>query len=134
MLTRQEQLLTNSTVSVAAGNAPSNIYTSKAIPWGGEPGWILIVKTPTAMTGTTPSLTIELDLSDNGGAYTRVGGAIAAITAVGVTVIPYFTNSTQGAVVPSYNNTHTYSMQVKGTLAAADNVIPNVSIDLVAMD
>lgn len=134
MITRQEQLLVNSTVSVAAGSAPSNVYTSKPIPWGNEPGWILIVRITGTPTGTTPGLTIEVDLSDNGGAYTRVGGAISAISAAGVTVVPYYTGTTQGAVVPSPTAGHTYSMQVKATLANADNVFGGVTIDFIAMD
>lgn len=132
MLTRQEQILQNQTLSVAAGDTPSNIFTSRQITWGNEAGWVLVLRMGTP-TGTTPSLTLEVDLIDNGGAPTRVGAAIAAFTAAGTYVIPYATGTTQGAISPGTAG-HTYSFQVKGTLAAADNVIPGVFIDLVALN
>lgn len=133
MLTRQQQILQNQSISVAAGDAPSNVFTSNPITWGNEAGWVLIVRMGTP-TGTTPSLTVEIDLSDNGGAYTRVGGAIAAYTAAGTYATAYATGTTQGAIVPAPAAGHTYSFQVKATLAGADNVVPNVFIDLVALN
>lgn len=133
MLTRQEQILQNETVSVASGAVVGTTFTSRPLPWGNEAGWVLIVRMGTP-TGTTPSLTIEVDLSDNGGAYTRVGGAITAYTAAGTYVTAYATGTTQGAIVPSPAAGHTYSFQVKATVANADNVVPNVFIDLVALN
>lgn len=133
MLTRQEQILQNQTISVAAGDAPGNAFISRPITWGNEAGWVLVVRIGTP-TGTTPSLTVEVDLSDNGGAFTRVGGAIAALTAAGTYVFAYATGTTQGALVPAPNASHTYAFQVKAALAGADNVIPNVFIDLVALN
>ena len=123
----------NQTISVAAGDAPANAYTSAPITWGNEAGWVLIVRIGTP-TGTTPTLTVELDLSDNGGAFTRVGGAIAALAAAGTYVFAYATGTTQGAVVPAPVAGHTYAFQVKGTLFGADNVIPGVFIDLIALN
>lgn len=133
MLTRQEQILQNQTISVAAGDAPGNAFISRPITWGNEAGWVLVLRMGTP-TGTTPSLTIEVDLSDNGGAYTRVGAAITALTAGGTYVYAYATGTTQGAIVPSPAAGHTYSFQVKATLAGADNVVPSVFVDLVALN
>lgn len=133
MLTRQEQILQNETISVASGDAPNSIFTSRPITWGNEAGWVLIIRLGTP-TGTTPGLTVEVDLSDNGGAYTRVGGAISAYTAAGTYVVAYATGTTQGAIVPSPSAGHTYSFQVKATLGNADNVFPNVFMDLVALN
>lgn len=133
MLTRQEQIFQNQPVSVASGDVVGTTFTSRPITWGNEAGWVLIVRMGTP-TGTTPSLQVEVDLSDNGGAYTRVGGAITAYSTAGTYVTAYATGTTQGAIVPSPAAGHTYNFQVKATLANADNVIPNVFIDLVALN
>lgn len=133
MLTRQEQILTHEDISPSKTGLGVT-FTSRPIPWGGEPGWILVIRNGAAVTGTTPGAVWELDVSDNGGAYTRVGGAIASqITTVPLTV-PYFTGTTQGAVVASPTAGHTYFMQVKCTIANADNVLSDTTVDLIAMN
>ena len=106
-------------------------WTSAPITISTEVGWALLVRIETAPTGTSPGIVWEVDLNDNGGGYTRVGGAISATTAVGALLVPYYTNSTQGLIITSYNSTHTYSVQVKGTIANADNVFPSVSVDFI---
>lgn len=130
MLTKQVQIMAGQPLK---GSISGTTWTSQPIPWGEEPGWIMVIRTGGSFTGTTPSIVPELDLNDNGGGYTRVGGAISAISAAGLVVVPYFTGTTQGAVVSSYSNTHTYTMQVKLTLNNADNVFPQVWIDLIAL-
>lgn len=129
MLTKQVQIMQAEPLK---GSVSGTTWTSPLIAWGNEPGWIMVIRVAGSPTGTTPSIVPELDIIDNG-VNTRVGGAISAITAAGLTVVPYFTGTTQGAVVPSYNNTHTYQMQVKLTLNNADNVFPQVWIDLIAL-
>jgi hypothetical protein len=132
MLTRQEQILTHEVLSPAATGLGVT-FTSKPIPWGNEPGWILIIRNGAAITGTTPGIIWELDVSDNGGAYTRVGAAIATLSSTVPLTVPYFTGTTQGAVAAGTAG-HTYSMQVKGTIGNADNVATDVTVDLVAMN
>jgi hypothetical protein len=133
MLTRQEQILTHEVLTPSVTGLGTT-YTSKTIPWGNEPGWILIIRNGSAVTGTTPGVVWELDVSDNGGAFTRVGGVIASLSTTVPQAIPYFTGTTQGAVVPSPAAGHTYVMQVKGVFGNADNVAADVTIDLVAMN
>lgn len=115
----------------------SGTFTSQPIPWGNEAGWLLVIRTGAAVTGTTPGITWELDLNDNGGGFVRVGAAIAAVSAAGVLVVPYFTGTTQGPVVPSPvlgAGGHTYVMQVKGVFGATDNVATDISVELVAIE
>jgi hypothetical protein len=118
---------------LSAAQLPSNTYTSTPIPWGNEPGWVMVVRVAGSFSGTTPSITPELDLITNGSAA-RVGGALSAITSAGGLAVLYYTGSTQGPVVSSYSNTNNYQMQVKCTFANSDNVIPDVTIDLIAME
>ncbi len=140
---RVEQILGKASLIAAVSGAVSTMsqagqlngltFLSRQITISTEPGWVLLCRMETAPTGTTPGIVWEVDLSDNGGAFTRVGAAIAAQTAVGALVVPYYTSSTQGLIIPSFNATHTYVVQVKGVLANADNVFPSVSVDLIAI-
>lgn len=132
MLTRQEPILTHQVLSPSATGLGTT-YTSRVITWGNEPGWILVIRYGAAITGTSPGITWELDVSDNGGAYTRVGSSISAQTSTVPVVIPYFTGTTQGAVAPGTAG-HTYSMQVKGVFGNADNVATDVTVDLIAFE
>ena len=126
MITKQMQLAVHE--SLNAANL-GTVWKSKAFPYGNEPGWILIVRTNAAPTGTTPGATWEVDNSTDGVTFNPIGGAIAAVTAAGVLVVPYYTGSTQGAVPNG-----TLFLQVKCTLAASDNIFPDVTVDFVAMD
>lgn len=114
-----------------AGELNKLVYTSPPITISTEVGWALLARIEAAPTGTTPGIVWEVDLSDNGAAFTRVGAAIAAQTAIGALLVPYYTGSTQGLIIPAYNATHTYQVQVLGTIANADNVFPSVSLDFV---
>lgn len=133
MLTRQEQILTHEVLTPSVTGLGTT-FTSKQFTWGNEPGWILIIRYGSAITGTTPGIVWELDVSDNGGAFTRVGGAIANQSSTVPLVVPYFTGTTQGAVIASPAAGHTYVMQVKGVFGNADNVAADVTVDLVAMN
>lgn len=132
MNTQRFAVLQHEQLSAAA--LPGNVYTSPLLPWGNEPGWVMVVRIAGSFTGTTPSITPELDLITNGGAPARVGAALTAITTAGGSAVLYYTGSTQGPVVTGYANTNTYQMQVKCSFAANDNVIPDVTIDLIAME
>jgi hypothetical protein len=132
MLTRQEQILTHE-ILTPASTGLGLTFLSKLIPWGGEVGWMLIIRNGSAITGTTPGIIWELDVSDNGGAMTRVGGAVATLSSAVPLAIPYFTGTTQGAVAAGTAG-HTYTMQVKGTIGNADNLAADVTVDLVAMN
>lgn len=132
MITRQFQLLAHEQFSVAAGNAPGGVFTSRPIPYGNEPGFVVIIRVNAAPTGTTPGIVWELDatsVAGGGSGFSRVGGAIAAQTAIGVLTIPYYTSSTQGPIPGG-----TTFFQIVGTLNALDNVFPDVTVDVVAMD
>lgn len=133
MLTRQEQILTHQVLTPSVTGLGVT-FQSNPIPWGAEPGWILVIRYGAAITGTTPGIVWELDVSDNGGAYTRVGGAIASQSSTVPLVVPYFTGTTQGAVVASPAAGHTYFMRVKGVFGNADNVASDVTVDLIAMN
>lgn len=130
MIGRVEQLLQNETLS---GATLGTVYTSRPISFGFEAGWILIARITGSLSGTSPSIIWEVDQSTDGAAFTRVGGAIAAQSAAGIQVTPYYTGTTQGLVIASPTNTHTYSLQVKGTLNNADNVINGVFLDLISL-
>jgi hypothetical protein len=130
MVGRQEQLLSHEILSPASTGA-GLVYKSKIIPWSGETGWLLVVTNDSAITGTSPGIIWEVDVSDNGGAFTRVGGAIATFAVVGMLAVPYILNSTQG-VMAAGTAGHVYLMQVKGTIGNADNVATGVSVDLIA--
>ncbi|SRR6266567_374257 len=135
---RWETILSKATIDGGMGTAGQIsgeenklIFTSRPITISVEVGWALLCRIETTPTGTTPGIVWEVDLSDNGGAFTRVGGAIASQTAAGALVVPYYLNSTQGLIIPSFNAAHTYQVQVVGTLANADNIFPSVSVDFI---
>ncbi len=127
---RQEQILLHEVLTPAVTGLGVT-YTSKLIPYGGEAGWILVVRNGSAITGTTPGIVWELDattVAGGGSGMTRVGGAIAAFAAAGVQVTPYYTGTTQGAI----GSTSTF-LQVKGTIGNADNLAADITVDLIAM-
>ena len=127
---RQEQILLHEVLTPAVTGLGVT-YTSKLIPYGGEAGWILVVRNGSAITGTTPGIVWELDattVAGGGSGMARVGGAIATFLTVGALVVPYIINSTQGAI----GSTSTF-LQVKGTIGNADNVVGDVTVDLIAM-
>src|SRR6266516_986681 len=99
MITRQEQILVHE-VLTPSKTLLGTTFLSKLIPYGLEPGWILIIRNGAAITGTTPGIVWELDASTaaDGSSMTRVGAAIAAQVAAGVLVVPYYTASTQGPI------------------------------------
>lgn len=130
MVGRQYQLLSHADLS-PAHTSLGLVYKSPIIPWAGETGWTLIVQNDSAITGTTPGIIWEVDVSDNGGAFTRVGAAIATFSTQGMLTVPYILNSTQG-VMAAGTAGHVYLMQVKGTIGNADNVATGVSVDLIA--
>jgi hypothetical protein len=130
MVGRSIQLLSHE-VLTSSKNSFGTVWKSQIIPYSGETGWYLIIQNDSAITGTSPGIIWELDVSDNGGTYTRVGGAVATFSAVGALVIPYILNSTQG-VAAAGTSGHVYLMQVVGTLGNADNVVGGVSVDLIA--
>ncbi len=130
MIGKQEQILSHDILSPAATGLGVT-FLSKLIPYGGEAGWILIVRNGAAITGTTPGIVWEVDattVAGGGSGMTRVGGAIATFSAVGLQVTPYIINSTQGAI----GSTSTF-IQVKGTIGNADNVAADISVDLIAI-
>jgi hypothetical protein len=130
MVGRNIQLLSHEVLSPASNNF-GVVWKSQPIQYSGETGWYLIIQNKATITGTTPGIVWEVDVSDNGGAYTRVGGAVATFSAIGALVIPYILNSTQG-VMAANTAGHTYYMQVVGTLGNLDNIATDVSVDLIA--
>jgi hypothetical protein len=130
MVGRSIQLLSHE-VLTPASNSFGTVWLSQAIPHMGESVWYLMIRNWSAITGTTPGIIWEVDVSDNGGAFTRVGGAVATFLTASTLVIPYNTNSTQGAMAANTAG-HTYMMQVKGTIGNADNIASEVSVDLIA--
>jgi len=129
-LQRQEQILLHEVLTPAATGIGLT-FLSKLIPYGGEAGWILVVRNGSAITGTTPGIIWELDattVAGGGSGMARVGAAIATFAAAGVQVTPYFTGTTQGAI----GSTSTF-IQVKGTIGNADNLSADVSVDLIAI-
>ncbi len=127
---RQEQILLHEVLTPAVTGLGVT-YLSKLIPYGGEAGWVLIIRHGSAITGTTPGIIWELDATTVAGGLSgmaRVGAAIAAFLTVGVLAVPYIINSTQGAI----GSTSTF-IQVKGTLGNADNVAGDITVDLVAL-
>lgn len=125
MLSKQQQIFVHESLSAAQ---LGTTWTSPAIPYGNEPGWVLIIRNNAAASGTSPSMIWELD-SNVGGTFTRIGAALSAISATGVTVVPYYTGTTQGAVPAN-----TLQLQLKCTFNAADNVFPDVTVELIALD
>src|SRR5258707_15663623 len=83
-----------------------------------------------APTGTTPSLTPTLQISDNGAAFANVAAGTAISTATTQAIA--FTNAQIATAVTSYNNTHTYMLRIALTAGNADNVCTDVTVDLVA--
>lgn len=143
MITRQEQLLSGETLTAA--NLPSNIYLSKVISFGWEGAWALVLRCTggASATGTTPSMTPELDLSKDGGAFTSVGGAITAVTPTTLAVNNTFvyvyapgSGTAQGPITTDTPplSTHDYKLRVKIAFANADNVFPGVFLDLIALN
>lgn len=146
MITKQEQLLSGETLTAA--NLPGNVYLSKLIPYGWEGAWALVIRVTggASATGTTPSITPELDMIKDGGAATRIGGAITAITPttllVNNTSVFVYSPGTGAAQGPITSDTfpaagpdlHDYKLQVKLAFANADNVFPGVFIDLIALN
>ncbi len=130
MVGRSIQLLSREVLTPASNNF-GTVWLSQIIPHMGEAVWYLLIRNGAAITGTTPGIIWEVDVSDNGGAFTRVGGAIATFSAAGTLVVPYNTGSTQGAMAANTAG-HVYLMQVKGTIGNADNIVSDVSVDLVA--
>ncbi len=127
---RQEQILLHEVLTPALTGLGVT-YLSKLIPYGGEAGWILVIRHGSAITGTTPGIIWELDattVAGGGSGMTRVGAAIATFLTVGALVVPYIINSTQGAI----GSTSTF-LQVKGTIGNADNVAADITVDLIAM-
>lgn len=106
----------------------------------------MVVRVTGTATGTTPSITPELDMIKDGGAATRIGGAITAITPTTLGVANTYafvyapgTGSAQGPITtdafPAAGaSTHDYKLQVKIAFANADNVFPGVFIDLIALN
>src|SRR5258707_4647444 len=106
MITRQEPILTHEVISAASGGLIGTTFFSRQFPWGQEPGFVMITRTGAAPTGTTPSLTPTLQISDNGAAFANVAAGTAISTATTQAIA--FTNAQIATAVTSYNNTHTY--------------------------
>jgi hypothetical protein len=131
MLGRTEQIFNHEVLTPASTGLGTTIL-SKVISYGQEPLWLLVIKYDNAITGTTPGIVWEADVSDNGGAFTRVGGAVATQVTTVPIVIPYATGTTQGAMAANTAG-HTYTMQIKGVFGNADNVANGVTVDLIAV-
>lgn len=146
MITKQMQLLAGETLTAAS--LPGNVYLSPLIPYGWEAAWALVVRVTggASATGTTPSITPELDMIKDGAAAARIGGAITALTPTtllvnNTSVFVYSPGSgtAQGPITAdtfpaSGADTHDYKLQVKLAFANADNVFPGVFIDLIALN
>lgn len=142
MLTRQEQILVHQPVSGASGalgtGGSAVTYASKTFPWGGEQGFVVVTKQGAAVTGTTPSFIVALQGSTDGGAFATIGSAGATlITAVAQANLITAANLTAAftalsSTVPPF--THTYVMRILVTVGNADNVAPDVTIDVVALN
>lgn len=63
---------------------------------------VLSVVNKTAPTGTTPTITYELDTSTDGINFTRKGGALSSINSVVAQRTLYGVGQTQGQVVEPY--------------------------------
>jgi hypothetical protein len=146
LITKQMQLLAGETLTAAS--LPGNVYLSPLIPYGWESAWIMVIRVTggAAATGTTPSITPELDMIKDGAGPARIGGAITAITPTTLLVnnasaFVYAPGSgtAQGPITAdtfpaSGPDAHDYKLQVKLAFGNADNVIPGVFIDLIALN
>lgn len=139
-----EQILQHANVSSAAGVLNQAAYSattwgsdnSKTIEWDGS-AFLLIVTLDAAATGTSPSFTVAVQVSDNGGAYAAAtGGAISsgALSSAGTTVVvaPAGTGFMSNWVAPgtSGGGAHRYNMRVLVTAANSDNAVAGLSIHL----
>jgi hypothetical protein len=131
VVSRSEQLLSHEILS-SPQLFGGTTFISRTMEISTEPNWAMMIVLLGTPTGTTPSITWELDLNDNMTSWVRVGGALSAMTGPGELLVPYSANNTQGAIITSYNPTHLYQIRVVGTLANVDNVFPDVSADIVA--
>jgi hypothetical protein len=140
MIGRQEQILSHEAVSGASGalgtGGSAVTFASKSFPWAGEPSFVVMTKLGAAVTGTTPGLIVALQGSTDGGAFATIGSAGASLsTAISQSVLITTANLTSAFValsstVPPF--TSNYRMRVLVTAGNADNVAPDVSIDVVA--
>jgi hypothetical protein len=87
--------------------------------------YVLIIRVTGTVTGTTPTLAVEIDQSNDLVTWVRVGGAPTNITAAGVQVVPYATGTTQGAITQTW-------WRVVATPGGTLGFFPGVYIDVVA--
>jgi len=140
MIGRIEPILQHEPVSAAAGVLNQNQYSattwgsdrSHVIPWEGEQ-FLLIVMLDAVPTGTTPTFTVAMQVSEDGGAFAApTGGAMttAALATANAFVVasPPAPASFQASYLAA--QTHRYNLRVLVTAAAADNVESGLSIHL----
>ncbi len=141
MIGRIEPILQHEPVSAAAGVLNQNQYSattwgsdrSHIIPWEGEQ-FLLIVMLDAVPTGTTPTFTVAVQVSEDGGAFAApIGGAMT--TAALATAVPAVVVSPAAGGVGFMTDylpaqTHRYNLRVLVTAAAADNAVTGMSIHL----
>lgn len=138
MLGKQYQLLAGSTLQIATevstggGGITGNIqgfnsggvYTSPVFVLDGYTVGILVVHLGATPTGTTPTLTWEVDTSTDGVSFSAVGSALTAMSpSVLDQVTAYFSGSTQGAITGPF-------FRVKATPAGANALFPKVFAEI----
>ena len=128
-LTRQEPLLIHEQISGAVLNG-GTVWTSKLIPYGGEAGWIVVIRVLGTITGTTPTLTPALQTTTvaGGGSGMATLGAIAAFTTTAGASVTVFTAGSNP--IPA----NTTAMQVILTLGGTTPVYPDVTVELIALE
>ncbi|SRR5216683_3303232 len=87
----------------------------------------LVVDVPTTPTGTTPTLTFEVDTSSDGVTFAAKGAALAAINAIGTQVTRYGVGTTQGRIFEPF-------IQIKWTIAGTTPSFTNVTTTFSAVD
>ena len=88
--TRDEQLLNNATITTSG--------SSSVITNDGRTEWVLDVRIANAPTGTTPSITFAVTVSNDGINFIQAGAALTALTAAGSQRTEYTISSTQGPI------------------------------------
>ena len=140
MIGRIEPILQHEPVSAAANVLNQNQYSattwgsdrSHVIPWEGEQ-FLLIVMLDAVPTGTTPTFTVAVQVSEDGGAFAApTGGAMTTAALATVNAFVVASPTLPASFMSDYlaAQTHRYNLRVLVTAAAADNVESGLSIHL----
>jgi hypothetical protein len=90
-----------------------------------------MTKLGASVTGTTPGLVVALQGSVDGGAFATIGSAGASLSTAVTQALLITAANLAASPFNAYVNTSNYRLRVLVTAGNADNVAPDVSIDLV---